>query len=412
MHFDASSDPDQLWLYAERYLSAGTRSYSAFAGINEMDDIWRPGSATARFQVPCFWVERSKNAKFICESNQISPSLAKFYSPSASKFLLPVHPATIRLLPSKVQKQIKQLTLGPRLDVSPTSSTRTLYVHGADGPNECPHHFLKLHFPRRISRFIRSLTDEDVIYQLWISKQIQSARLPHFPDLAGGYALRHQKSSAGFLIRATQQEGGVDGSCFTLPGFSLFGGDTNSLTDPPLMVQLHRHFGGSAADFVVKRIIAPTVDLWVKAVSKLGIVPELHGQNVLFCFNKCGSDSSICFRDSDLLVDNRIRRQLGFDNPPFLTGVTDYDCDCTSERYLSLCYDGFLVHHFLAKVAACAEDWFHIPVCLFRDAATCAFHAAGGNALPISDAAFYFDNQLRTGKQFVLVKQPSFELWR
>ena len=412
MHFDASLDPLQLWLYAERYISLGTRSYSPFADINEMDDIWRPGAITARFQVPCFWVDTGEDSSFFSESEQLNPILLDFYLRKDNRFLLPIHPATLNLLPLSIRQQINELKPGPRLAVSPTSSTRTLYVHEADGPNECPSHFLKLHFPRRISRFIRSLTKEHVIKQLWVSKQMQGARLPHLPDLAGGYALPHHESSVGFLVRNPCQMDDVDLPRFTLPGYSLFGRDIRSPLDPPLMVQIQRYFHDNAADFVVNRIIVPTVNLWVKAVSKVGIVPELHGQNVLFCFNKYGSESSICFRDSDLFIDNYIRGQLGLDKQLFDSRAIDNSCEWATEEYLSLCYDGFLIHHFLSKIADCAEYWFHIPSGLLREAATSAFHASGGDTLPISNEAFYFDNQLHSGERFVLVKQPSFELWR
>jgi len=412
MFFDASSDPIMLWLYAERYLLGGTRTYSPFALINEMDPVWQPDSDVCSLKLPCFWIDTSKHAKFICKSPRMSPSIKEFYSPEHSKFLLPIHPATIPLLPSDVLCQIKELIPGPKLDVSPTSSTRTLYVHGANGSDKCPQHFLKLHFPGRISRFFRSMTHEDVIHQLWASEQIQKAKIPHLPDLGGGYALSNQDLSIGFLIRSTLPENALNGLFFTVPGYSLFGIDKNSPADPPLLEQLHRHFGETSKDFLLNRIIIPTVVLWVKTVSTVGIIPELHGQNVLFSFSRCGSVSSISFRDSDLFVDSRIRKQLGIKAFPTKFVVPYYNCNVTSEQVLSLCYDGFLIHHFLAKIAACAKDWFGIPASVFRDAAISAFHTAGGGALPISELVFYFDDQLHPEEQFILIEKPSFDVWR
>lgn len=377
-----------------------------------MNAIWHPDSDVHNFEVPCFWVEVSQHDEFICKSHQLSPNLMKFYSPEPSRFLLPVHPGTIPLLPTSVQHRIKELVPGPKLVASPTSSTRTLYVHGVLEPGTCPRHFLKLHFPGRISRFIRSLTREEVTEQLWISEQIQKARLPHLPDLCGGYALTHEDSSIGFLVRSVRVENGLDNSFFTLPCYSLYGLDKNSPTDPPVLAQLPCHFRESPAEFIVTRIITPTVDLWVRTVITLGIIPELHGQNTLFCFSRSGSVSSICFRDSDLFTDNRIRRHLGIEGGQLPKGTLDDHSEFTSEQILSLCYDGFVAHHFLTRIAAFAEDWFGIPVSTCRDAAKRAFRAAGGDVLPFSDAIYYFDDRLYLGDYFKVVEKPSFDLWR
>lgn len=412
MIFDASQDPLALWLYAERHLSLGVRSYSPFSGFSEMDTDYRPDSAVRNFAVPCVWVEASQDAKFIFESHRLARDLAEFYSPEPGRFLLPIHPATIPLLPFSVRALIEESATGPNLEVSPTSSTRTVYVHGSNGSDKCPRHFLKLHFPGRISRFVRTMTRKDVVHQLRVSEQIQRALLPHLPDLGGGYALSHGNSSVGFLLRSTRPECGLKDAFFTLPGFSLYGGDRLAPDDPPLLAQLPCHFRESPADFIINRIIVPMIELWVRTVSDLGIIPELHGQNALFCFDCRGSVSSVCFRDSDLFTGVRIRRIC---DPECSEPRIDAMNDCAlvgSDRILSLPYDGFLAHHFLEAIAAFAERLFGIQACILRDAAKSAFRTAGGDTLPLSKNIFYYDNHLHPGRQFVLTEHPSFELWR
>jgi hypothetical protein len=410
--FSASQEPTELWLYAERYLLIGTRSYSPLAKINEMDAKWQPDSETPSFEVPCFWIEVSQHDKFIYNPHPLNLDLTKFYSPTPDRFLLPVHPATIPLLPLLVQDRIKELSPGPRLNASPTSSTRTLYIHGVSGSDTCPQHFLKLHFPGQISRFIRSLTRDDVIRQIWISGLIQKARLPHLPDLGGGYALPHENSSIGFLYRPIRTENGLDNPFFILPGYALYGLDKNSPSDPPLLAQLPYYFRESPLDFIVTRIIVPTVNLWVRTVSTLGIIPELHGQNLLFCFNRIGSVSSVSFRDSDLfIIDALIRRYLGVNRDQLPIKTLNENSKLTSDQALSLCYDAFLVNHFLVRVAAFAENWFDIPVSILRDATILAFRATGGDALLSQNRIYYFDDRFK-GEDFVLVEKQSFGLWR
>jgi len=413
MLFNLSESSSILWLYAERYLMGGTRSYSPYAELNEMDPIWHPDSNIHSFNVSCFWLEVSKNTCFLKnKSNNSNQPLINFYSPDKNRFLLPIHPATISLLPLPVQQRILNLIPGPSLTVSPTSSTRTLYVHNSNGLEKCPHHFLKLHFPGRISRFIRSITPKDVIHQLWISEQLQNENFPHLPDLCGGYTQFEQEHSIGFLIRANYQDSSLTDSFFTIPGYSFYGIDKNSPNDPPLLAQLPYFFKETVKDFVVNRIILPLVNLWIKIVKNLGVIPELHGQNVLFCFSRCCSVSSIHFRDSDLFIDNRIRHKLNKSSCPINIDKLDYESEITTEQILSLSYDGFLVHHFLSMIATCVRDWFGIPVSVFREATVKAFRNAGGDLYLTSKKIYHYDNQLRLNGQFNLIEQTSFDLWR
>ena len=412
MRLDIAQNPIAVWLYAERYLSIGVRSYSPFSAINEVPPVYQPESAAPVFSVPTFWIDNVSDAEFTCSSDRISSELAAIYSPDRRMVLLPIHPAAIPLLSLATQNGLKKLPVGPSLEVSPTSSTRTVYVHRVDGFTTVPQHFLKLHFPGRISRFVRSLTWEEVRQQLWISREIQRARLHHLPDLGGGHALSRGGSSVSFLLRSAQPVCDLGDRFFTVPGFSLYGGDRLVPEDPPLLVQLPQLFGESAADFIVGRIIVPTVELWVRIVSRTGTIPELHGQNVLFCFDLSGLGSSVCFRDFDLFIDRTICQAIGVDCPDLPIASREESKRVDTDQLLSLSYDGFLVHHFLARIAGLAEDRFGIPRHVIRGAARAAFKAAGGNNLPVAEKCFYYQNRLYPGKQFTLREDASFELWR
>lgn len=377
-----------------------------------MAAAYQPETASPTFRVPCFWIDDASDAEFTCSSGLVSAQLAAVYSPERRKVLLPIHPAAIPLLPLSIQDRLTKFAIGPTLEVSPTSSTRTVYVHRIDGLETVPQHFVKLHFPGRISRFARSLSWEEVTQQLWISKQIAARRLPHLPDLGGGCALLCGGSSIGFLLRSARPNCDLGDEVFTVPGFSLFGADRLAPEDPSLLAQLPRLFHEDAADFIVGRIVVPIVKLWVGIVSGSGIIPELHGQNVLFCFDVRRLNSSVCFRDCDLFIDRNIRHRLGLDCSDLPIASGDNFERVGSDQLLSLLYDAFLVHHFLARIAAFAEKRFNIKAGVLREAARAAFRAAGGNDLPLSEKRFYYDDRLYPGKQFVLTEHASLELWR
>ena len=113
-----------------------------------------------------------------------------------------------------------------------------------------------------------------------------------------------------------------------------------------------------------------------------------------------------------MFVDNQKRRTLGLDGYPIEAEAINNGPEQVAEKALSLCYDGFLVHQFLTRIASCATKYFGIPEYICRDAAIRAFHAAGGASLPMSSSAYYFDCRLHPEEEFTLVEQSTSVLWR
>jgi hypothetical protein len=350
-------NPSGFWLYAERYMSVGTRTYSPFAEINEIEPVYRPEALNERFQISSKRIPVEHGA--FLSASEIDQSIAKIYE-LRSSFLLPVHPATVSRLPAASRKALESFEAGPTFDVSPTASTRTVYVHSNDDAGLLPPHFIKLHFPGRISRFVRSLTEDDVMHQLGVSREVQQRGLPCLPDVAGGYTVFSSDSSIGYILRSFTPRCGLAPPFFTMPGFGLYGRDRHSPDDPYLLQQLPQALGLSANEFLINRVVIPAIELWLRVALDCGIVPELHGQNILFCFDLKTRRTAICFRDMDVTIDPRLRKLFGLP-------VADFeDTDdralgvAAPDQLLSLSYDGLLVHHFLARVAALGHQCFGI----------------------------------------------------
>src|SRR5205085_2535435 len=96
--------------------------------------------------------------------------LAAFQGEAASKLwdyyvrpegvLFVIHPEAWSCLEAPLAEQLRALPRGESICVAPTASTRTvLTVNGLAG---APTHFLKLHYPRRISRFNRRLRFKNI----------------------------------------------------------------------------------------------------------------------------------------------------------------------------------------------------------------------------------------------------------
>jgi len=252
---------------------------------------------------------------------------------------------------------------------------------------------------------------EEVLHELWVSNQMRTNGLSYLPDIAGGYATS-QHGSVGFVVRSASMDGYATARAFTLPGFSLYGGDALAPDDPPLLAQLPQLFGERPVEFLANRVVIPAVQLWVRTVVQLGLIPELHGQNALLWFDGTLRRSAVCGRDSDLFALPDVRRSLGLDvADPRLYPVPGHSED-RAQQYLSLCYDGFLSHHFLERLASVAVEHLGIEAQELRNAAKYAFRNAGGAALPLTKKMYYYDDNLRDGEEFGLVEFGGCAPWR
>ena len=382
MQLRDARDPIGLWQYAERYLGVGTRSYSAYAGDLEIDRRYHPQLGEPSFPLRTYVVPAGRGG---------SLTLPDWYR-RPDGFLLPVHPEIEPLV------DLAELAPGPVLDVVPSANARTVFVTRMDG-TPVPPHFVKLHYPRRLSRFTRRLRQPDIELQLWASRELVAAGLPAMPDLGGGW----HPDGWGFLVRALDT-----GPGFTVPLFALYGQDAGHPDDPPLLRQLIDASGEPALSYVADRVVEPMVRMWVQAVLRTGCLLETHGQNTLFRFTMDGF-SAIGYRDSAIYVDASRRQRLGGGSlPP--TNVIPRDVRMPAAEVYSLTYDSFMGHHALSYVASLVQAFYGVPPEQLHEVARAAFATSGPVAMP--ESTFYYDDALHEDGAWKLVDTGRPPLWR
>jgi hypothetical protein len=193
-------DPIALWQYAERYLGVGTRTYSPYAADLDIAERYHPQLGAAAFELPTFRVPPPLGAYRRSGAASAVPAL---YT-DGDTLLLPVHPNTLDSPGLAARDALLALPAGPPLTAVPTANARTVFVTAAGGRPVAPH-FVKLHYPRRLSRFTRRLHRPAIELQLWASDDLLRAGVPILPDVAGGWFDPGLGEEAwGFLVRAAR----------------------------------------------------------------------------------------------------------------------------------------------------------------------------------------------------------------
>jgi hypothetical protein len=153
-------------IYADRYRNEGTRTYGKHADYTEAQEKYRPNLRHTRFDLAVFEVPRDQ--KNIYTAN--SPiELAATYL-ATEKILFCIHPQILE--ENQEEPYVKQTlsigTLQNGIAVSPSSSTRTLYVIGDETPRA-----IKVHFPFKISRYGRKMRNEVKEQSINISRELE-----------------------------------------------------------------------------------------------------------------------------------------------------------------------------------------------------------------------------------------------
>ncbi len=403
MQFHAQ-DPIAFWQYAERYLGVGTRTYSPYAGDLDIDDAYHPQRGTPTFDLPTFQVPGGAHVT----SPAVPSPLPQLY-----RGLLPVHPNALDAADLVGRDELLAAPPGPVLTAVPTANARTVFVTAIDGTPVEPH-FVKLHYPRRLSRFTRRLRRPVIELQLWVSDDLVRVGAPVLPEVGGGWfsASRSASSSAsaedawGFLLRAARP---LDAApAWTVPLFALYGRDLHHPSDPTLLEQLVAAFGEDPATFVAERIVVPMVRLWASVARSTGCPLETHGQNTLFAFDADRRESRILYRDCAIYVDADQRAALGLTGPLPPANVIPRDVPMAAGEVFSLTYDSFMGHHALSYVAALAESRWGVPPSTLHAAARAAFTAP--DLLP--PTVYYYDNVLYDNNDWKLVDTGERPEWR
>jgi hypothetical protein len=390
-----SCDPIALWQYAERYLGVGTRTYSPYAGDLDIDEAYHPQRGTPTFRLPTFQVPGSVHV-----ASPVVPSPL----PELYRGLLPVHPNALDAPDLVGRPALLASPPGPVLTAVPTANARTVFVTEIDGTPVDPH-FVKLHYPRRLSRFTRRLRKPVIELQLWVSDDLVRVGAPVLPEVGGGW-FGAGEDAWGFLLRAARP---LDAApAWTVPLFALYGRDLHHPSDPTLLEQLVAGFAEDPTAFVAERIVVPMVRLWASVARTTGCPLETHGQNTLFAFDVARRETRILYRDCAIYVDAAARAGLGLTGPRPPTNVIPRDVPMAADEVFSLTYDSFMGHHALSYVAALAESCWGVRPSSLHAAARAAFTAQ--DLLP--PTVFYYDNVLYENNDWKLIDTGRLPDWR
>src|SRR5262245_27968179 len=156
MELDGILQGNQALLYMERYVDEGTRTYSPFAARSEASPEYQPRSVRPSFELITVFAPQSQVSIYQSDPQNKLPEV---YVPSEPVLFLDP-PETLASLGIDNLDELHVLRRGEPLQVAPTASTRTVLT--TETPANVPHHFIKLHYPRSISRFNRRLRRKNI----------------------------------------------------------------------------------------------------------------------------------------------------------------------------------------------------------------------------------------------------------
>ena len=403
MILDGSVDPFQVWQDAERYLTLGARTYSPFCNIMDVAKRHRPQDGDRTFELESFWLSYDIGSYI---ANGVHSELHDLYR-HADRFLFVVHPDVLAMPGLHLGSLLEGTLRGPAVEVAPSANVRTVFVTRIDG-KAVASHFLKLHYPRRISRFFRPLPLEDIEVQLWSTRQLANVGLAVFPDVGGGVLGSAPSEAWGYIVREATPANGR-GLRYAVPLFALYSRDIRSPSDPILLAQLSQT---GHAPALIETIVRGMIQMWITAVSKAGCLIEPHSQNTLFMFSGADDSWQVAYRDVGIYADPPICLNGGAvsGRPPI--DEIGRDVQIPREQLLSLTYDTFLGHHALAYLSRSVCATFGIKSSFMPNLAKSIFSELGGHELGLPATTFAFDDKLYLNEEFRLLDTEQPPIWR
>ncbi|MBA2727098.1 MAG: short-chain oxidoreductase, partial [Parachlamydiaceae bacterium] len=394
MKIENLEDPS-AFLYLERYVNEGSRTYSPFANQSKVDPKYQPVGGVESFKVPCLEIPKEKVAIYL---DNPSTQLLNHYI-QKDTVLFPIHP---EIFEDDRIPFIEELRKYPSnsISVSPTASTRTVMT--VNGTKDLPCHFIKLHYPRRISRFIRRLRINAIQHCIEVSKDLEHFYLPKFgflPELIGmiyGFG----PEAWGSIIREFTPHPTLEKKRLLIPLFALYSQDLKNPDDLPLLIQLIQFLNEDPKTFTLNHIMKPIIQIWCTVLRVRGILFEMHGQNTLLELDTSFSPTRIIYRDLDAYVDPEIREKhqlhLHFPKSHLITE--------NRESIYSVKYDAFIGHHLFDYVASLLERFFGIPQKALQDACKETFHQYSPNGgSSFTNKTFYYVDEIFPDNKYKII---------
>lgn len=395
-------DPN-IFLYLERYVDEGSRTYSPFSHQSEVELQYQPINKIKSFEVPCLLIPKESVTIYL---DNPDVKLLNHYI-QKDTVLFPIHPEIFEDTRIIFMEELRKF-LASSICVSPTASTRTVMTMETKA-DTIPIHFIKLHYPRQISRFIRRLRENTIQNCLETSKDLKNLSIENFAYLPETIGMTYGSGpdSWGFIIRETDPRPKLDNKRYLLPLFSLYSQDLNYPNDFPLLIQLIKFLNEDPKTFTLNHIMKPIIQIWCTALKERGLVFEMHGQNTLLELDSRLSPTRIIYRDLDVYIDPEIREkhQLSLKFPK-----SHLIKDENRESVYSLKYDAFIGHHLFDYLSSILETFYGIDPNEIQKGCKEAFHHFFPDAdLYFKDRTFYYSNEINKHKIIETTDRPK---WR
>jgi siderophore synthetase component len=255
----------------------------------------------------------------------------EIFTADGAKFF--VHPETL--------EEITMPLLEWSTKVQPTSSTRTVVPKGKD-------YALKLHLNKRLSRYIRRLSDSSTEHSILISSELEKslddcpASFGFLPETIG-----ISYKDIGMIVReltprpyVKDREGDRESeNRILMPLFSLYSVDLNDKDHEPFFLQLIRHHQSDPLEFFIEYIVRPIFENMSYYINNHGLLLESHGQNILVELDDSYNIKRMVHRDfQSIYIDKDIRKAKGLEDrfQKHIMGV-----ECQKELSYGLVYDQY-----------------------------------------------------------------------
>ncbi|MBT3642649.1 hypothetical protein HN604_03470 [archaeon] len=299
------SDPVSACVHAERYINfkEATRPYTLGVLSPEHSAYKGPEKIVLeRFKIP-----RSK--AIIHHNPEEESPLEKAFQDEEHVYFIP-HPGVRGQGFAEEYERLEKMSVEKStLCADPTASNRTFKV------SEPLTSYVKTSFPARISGCKRTLHKEDIEESLWLTQELDfQCGKDNLPK-----TFSYNREPLGIEIPLVRRLGGMilreydsfpHHKPLKIPLASVCSPDLKKPEDPLLIEQLAELEGTSVRDYFLERIVVPLIDIWNWFNFQLGVIPNLHGQNLLYQLDQDFADPLFSFRDFNGNLINPCKRVL------------------------------------------------------------------------------------------------------
>lgn len=386
-------------VYLERYVNEGSRTYSDLSLQSEGDPQYSPREGKGEFAIPCVHVPHEKAVIYL---DTPSDTIYSKYIKS-DIIIIPVHPEIYQDTSVSNIKELRRYFYTSEV-ASPAASTRTLITKNNT-------HFMKLHYPRRVSRFVRHMITSNIQTSVEVSKSLATYKLEKFGYLPEtlGVTYGSGPEAWGYIIRELTPRPVGKKNTFLMPFFALYSYDIHKPEESPLLVQIIKYLKAEPLSFMLEYLMKPIIQSWVMCIKKAGFFLEMHGENTMLELSTDLVPQRIIYRDMDVMIDvqTRLEQKLHIDFPESKLIRHNH------EQIFSIKYDMFIGHHLFEYLAHILEKFFNIKLVLLQERCREIFHQVFPDAyLYFTNKIFYYSDQLFPDEKFRLIETNKEPTWR